>query len=440
MLKKLAFRHQKDLAEHIKRHLPSFYFSSQTSTVIPYDKLEEYLGVPEMHEYFLCDLSQIPGHMELMQNGNLVVRGAVTWKEAKDFLRTRRRAIKTSPTEELALITAGAATSATGERCFAFGNLRSQIVWIKYLDFNGEEQELSRDRLLDVEGVNLSSYQQEFAAYQEFKNAPFPRFEKETDLMIGTEGQLGVITEIEIETVEEGPVQHLFMLLPKWEDDYSAHLEVLNKIQSWRGDVISVELIDSNAFSFLAPEERPNNGKDAIFFEIKMDAFERFYEEFLSQLENVTEEDVFELTQNRFHLIRASVPRAVFEENSRMGVVKMGTDVQVRTEDFKKLLDIYRKFAKAGVRYNLFGHFGDAHLHFNFMPKPEDMQRCKESFEQMYQQVLEMKGSPFAEHGIGLLKQKYIAPFIGPTQKAVYKELKAKLDPYNQFFPQGFMH
>tara|TARA_B100001971_G_C18266142_1_gene592675 strand:+ start:3997 stop:5343 length:1347 start_codon:yes stop_codon:yes gene_type:complete len=439
MSKKIVFKNKDELATHIKGHAPSFYFSSQTSTVIPYDKLDEHLKTTNVDNYYLCDLSQMPQEMKLLENGNLYIKGAVSWKDAREFLKAKGRNIKTAPTEELALITAGLATSCTGERCFAFGNLRSQVVRLKYINFEGRELELDSTKDLIIDGVELTLYQKEFNAYKDFKNAPFPRFEKETDLMIGTEGQLGIVTEVEIETVENSPAQHLFMLIPKWEQDYTAHLEIIKKIQSFRDDVILVELIDSNAFSFLPEEDRPNQGKDAIFFEVKADSFENFYESFLSQLENVSEENIFELTENRFHNIRASVPRAVFEENSKMGVVKMGTDVQVKIDDFQELMDIYREFSKEGIRYNLFGHFGDAHLHFNFMPAPKDMDHCRERFEYLYDQVLRLKGSPFAEHGIGLIKQKYIKNFIGATQTDVYEGLKRKFDPYGQFFPQGFM-
>ena len=42
----------------------------------------------------------------------------------------------------------------------------------------------------------LRRYQDEFNhSYKSFKNGPFPRLESEIDLMVGTEGQLGVITE-----------------------------------------------------------------------------------------------------------------------------------------------------------------------------------------------------------------------------------------------------
>src|SRR5690554_334335 len=162
MLKTATFKSWEQLKRHIRSGAPTLYFSSQTSTVIPYDFLEERLGVSPEEEYFLGDLSQLPAEMKLLDNGNLQIRGAVSWQQARDFLRPKGRNIKTSPTEELALIGAGAATSATGERCFAFGNLRSQIVRIKYLDHQGEERELFRDKELSIEGVSLQDYQKEF--------------------------------------------------------------------------------------------------------------------------------------------------------------------------------------------------------------------------------------------------------------------------------------
>ena len=59
---------------------------------------------------------------------------------------------------------------------------------------------------------DLSEYQKSYASYRHFKNAPFPRFEKETDLMIGTEGQLGVITEAIIATKKKVPTSFFFIL------------------------------------------------------------------------------------------------------------------------------------------------------------------------------------------------------------------------------------
>jgi len=433
-----TFYSSEDLISHLKAHQPSFYFASKTSTVVPYDRLDTLLPWSK-GDYFLCDLSKLPSSMELKANGNLVLRGAVSWEDAKKFLRSKNRNLKTSPTEQLALITAGIATSCTGERCFGFGTMRSQVVRLKYFNSNGEEKELKRDDEFKSHSAHLKSYQQDFESYQTFKNAPYPRFEKAIDLMIGTEGQLGIVSEVEIETAENYDLTYVFLLLPKWEKNIEPHMEIFDAVQAHRDAIMSCELLDANCMDYLKTDEKLGNEQDVIFLEIRADRFEDIYENILCHLKHVTPEDVYEIAENKFHHIRAGVPRAIFEENSRMGVVKVGTDVQVTGEKFSDLLKFYREAAKIDVRYCLFGHFGDSHLHFNYMPSKDESAKCLDQIQRLYDKVYEWKGSPFAEHGIGLLKQKYIKRFHGPHQLGLFLDLKKEYDPHNQFFPQGFM-
>lgn len=434
-----TFYSLEDLVSQLKAHQPSFYFSSKTSTVIPYDKLEQLLPWKKDSEFYLCDLSKLPPQMELKENGNLVIKGAVSWEDARNFLRSKDRNLKTSPTEQLALVTAGVATSCTGERCFAFGTMRSQVARLKYLDYKGEEKELFRDDDFLSTSKNLEAYQKDFKSYQNFKNAPYPRFEKAIDLMIGTEGQLGIVTEVEIETTDNSDVTYVFMLLPRWEEDMKPHLEIYQAVQPHREVIFSCELLDSNCMNYLKPDEKLGSNQDVIFLEVKSSAFEEIYNDVLSNLKLTSPEDVYEIAENKFHHVRAGVPRAIFEVNSQMGVVKVGTDVQVGPEHLEDLLEFYREASKIGVRYCLFGHFGDGHLHFNYMPTKDESAKCLAEFENLYNKVYSWKGSPFAEHGIGLLKQKYIKRFHGENQLRLFHDLKKEHDPYNQFFPQGFM-
>ena len=435
-----VFYSQEDLARHLRAHQPSFYFGSKTSTVVPYDKLAQLLPWDEAKDFYLCDLSKLPPHMEVLGNGNLVVRGAVSWEDAKKFLRANGRNLKTSPTEQLALINAGIATSCTGERCFAFGTMRSQVVRLKYLDSEGNEKELRREEKFLSSSSHLKSYQKDYASYLNFKNAPYPRFEQAIDLMIGTEGQLGLVNEVEIETTPDIPVTYVFLLLPRWEENMEPHLEIYQKVQHLREQIISCELLDSNCMNYLKADERLGKNQDVIFLEIKTDFFDEVYADTLCQLNLTSADDVYEIAESKFHHIRAGVPRAIFEVNSQMGVVKVGTDVQVRAENFHDLLNFYREAGKIGVRYCLFGHFGDAHLHYNYMPTKEETKICLDKFQELYDRVYEWKGSPFAEHGIGLIKQKYIKRYHGPHQLGLFHDLKKEHDPFNQFFPQGFMN
>ena len=433
-MKTKSFHSASELVKHIQSGEPTLYHSSQTSTVIPFEKLKD-----ELHPTtILGNISTLKGEMKLNESGELLVTGFVTWKEAKEFCLSHKREIMTSPTEELAGVLSGIATSCTGERSFGFKNLRSQIIELNYLDHNGVEKKLSAHKKLELK-CDLSFYQKDFSAFVNFKNAPYPRLEFETDLMTGTEGQLGVITSAVLKTIPHEPETYLFILLPKWEDNFEPHLEIFHAVQAFRDEIRACEFIDSNSLSYLPTDKNPGQNQDAIFLEVKKSDFEHVYENLLAKLTLINEENIFEMGSTRCRDLRMSVPRAIFEVNTKMGVTKKGTDVQVSADKFRDLLSFYRGYTKLGVNYNLFGHFGDAHLHFNFMPTPDQNDFCNAELLKLYQQVKEWHGSPFAEHGIGLLKKKFIAPFYSDIQKNVFRELKKEFDPKGQFFPEGFM-
>ena len=433
-MKTKSFYSWDDVICHIASGVPTLYHSSQTSTVIPFEKLEAQLG----KDTVLGNLSTLKGQMKMLSNGDLFVEGFVTWKEAKEFCLSHKREIMTSPTEELAGVLSGIATSCTGERSFGFKNLRSQVVALTYLDHTGKEKKLHSDRRIDP-SMNLKDYQRDFSHYDQYKNAPYPRLEFETDLMTGTEGQLGIIKDAVLKTIEHVEETYLFILLPKWELDFEPHLEIFHAVQSFRGQIRACEFIDSNSLSYLPTEKNPGKNQDVLFLEIAKKDFEHIYENLLVKLTMVSDENIFEMNSSRCRDLRVSVPRAIFEVNSRMGVTKKGTDVQVDSEHFRELLVYYRKLASMGIDYNLFGHFGDAHLHFNFMPTPDKNDFCNEELENLYGEVLKWRGSPFAEHGIGLLKKKFITPFYNRNQTEVFRQLKRQFDPKGQFFPEGFM-
>lgn len=430
-----------ELQNFLKAHTPSLFTSSKTSTVIPFDLLEKNLeNIP--NQFAVIDLNQLPKKMELLSNNNLLVEGPVTWKEAREFLLEKKRNLKTYPTEILASILAGVATSCTGERSFGFSNLRSQIQKLTYLNYLGVENILDSNKPFDElnHHEEFKKYTDAFLHYKNFKNAPYPRFETEVDLMIGTEGQLGIVTSAEIKTIEDKKVNYLFILLPSWEENLNPHLELHQSVQHLRGKIYSCELVDHNAMGFLLSEDQLGKNQDVVFMEIESDYFEFVMNELLTSLKLIKETDIFEISREKFHHVRASVPRRIFERNAHMKVTKMGTDAQVTSNHFKDLLEFYRTAKKVGISYNLFGHFGDAHLHFNFMPLPHEISKCQSFFYELYEKLLSWNGSPFAEHGIGLLKKNYIKSFHKDIQKNVFKILKNKYDPHRQFFPQGFMN
>ncbi len=429
------------LKGHVIGRAPTLFTGSGTSTVIPFNDVSKLVLVANLN---IAPYLEYDEKMKL-----LIVQGSCSWHEANSFTRSKGRSVRSYPTEELATVLAGIATSATGERSFGNGTLRDDVEQIEYLGFDGKIHRLSSEKLLidhpifadNKRGKELLKvYQKRFENFLQLKNGPVPRLVKETDLMVGSEGQLGVITKVWLKTSKWEDSLHLFIRLNRWEESFEQHLEVVKSVNVFRDKIVACEFLDSNSLGFLPENERPAISRDIIILEIKSDCFDDIYDNVISKLKSVSENDVFEISSSRAHQIRMAVPRYVQEHNQKHGAFKSGTDVQVDIGHFEKLLHHYQKFAKAGITYLLFGHIGDRHLHFNFLNSNEQQLLCDELFNELYANCLMWNGSPFAEHGIGTLKQKYIKPFLEDVHLKMFEYLKENLDPHNQFFPSGIMN
>ena len=274
--------------------------------------------------------------------------------------------------------------------------------------------------------------------YLQMKNGPIPRLEVETDLMIGTEGQLGVIQEAVFNTILLKETKFLMIPLSRWEIDFNPHLEIFDKVQSFREKIYSVEFFDSNSLNYLLDTPLDKN-RDYVTLEI----VEEYLDEVLAMLMTLKyskAEDIFEISRKKYHDIRGDIPRRINEVNSQRGITKKGTDAQVDPKNFKNLLRIYAEMAEKGIPYALLGHFGDGHLHFNFLPTKDQMIECEGYLKDFYKKLKDLKGSPFAEHGIGILKKGFVMDFFDPSILKIFKHLKGSLDPFDQFFPQGYFN
>jgi FAD/FMN-containing dehydrogenase len=94
-----------------------------------------------------------------------------------------------------------------------------------------------------------------------------------------------------------------------------------------------------------------------------------------------------------------------------------------------------------GVRLVDFGHLGDGNLHYNVQaPQGADEKAFLHDFEDkvntlVFDQVLKFKGSISAEHGVGELKVGKLPLYKDPTALAMMRAVKKALDPQNIMNP-----
>lgn len=432
-----------ELIELIKRQRTFLVTASKTGTVIPYDLLDDW----NLGPFDVVSLEKMPSQIKMDSDGESVwIEGAVTWEDLRDELKSFGRDVLVSPTEQTAQVLAGVATSCSGERSFAYGPFREHIKQVHFIDGRGQEhrlcshlpiESLFKDSLVDPE--LLENYKARYEKNKLFKNAPFPRLEKQTDLMVGSEGQLGVVTSVLMKTMPRISSSYFAIKLSRWTESFDLHQEMFERLQNLRGKIISAEFLDFMAIENSGVKEFLNiETGDFLILEVRQDQLDYIVENFLSEVEELDLESIIELDEKKQFLLRSGVPRWIQEKNSREHIIKMGTDAQFRPCHFKEAFQLYYQLhSESPCDWTLFGHFGDLHLHFNFLASSETKKACSEKLEWFYENVKLLNGSPFTEHGVGLLKKKYIHNFLAKDQRLVLNQIKKHFDPLNLFSPFG---
>jgi D-lactate dehydrogenase (cytochrome) len=82
------------------------------------------------------------------------------------------------------------------------------------------------------------------------------------------------------------------------------------------------------------------------------------------------------------------------------------------------------------MRYTIFGHIGDNHVHVNILPRDDNEgARARDLYAQFLKYAASAGGTLSAEHGVGKLKRDYLHFFYTAQQLREMAALKHALDP-----------
>ncbi|MGW1058825.1 FAD-binding oxidoreductase [Micromonospora rubida] len=114
-------------------------------------------------------------------------------------------------------------------------------------------------------------------------------------------------------------------------------------------------------------------------------------------------------------------------------------DVAVPRGSLAALLDGVARIAEeCDVPIGVVGHAGDGNMHPNIVvdrADPASLDRGRRAFDEIMRLGLELGGTCTGEHGVGLLKRDWLAREIGPVGVRVHQAIKAALDPEGLFNP-----
>jgi D-lactate dehydrogenase (cytochrome) len=94
------------------------------------------------------------------------------------------------------------------------------------------------------------------------------------------------------------------------------------------------------------------------------------------------------------------------------------------------MLKFYQDALRGGdLRYTIFGHIGDNHVHVNILPR-NDVESAKAwaIYHRFIHKAVELGGTISAEHGIGKLKREYLRELYGDAHLREMAALKRAFD------------
>ena len=113
------------------------------------------------------------------------------------------------------------------------------------------------------------------------------------------------------------------------------------------------------------------------------------------------------------------------------GQRKVSTDMAVPDDAFAGMLQFYQTTLRAsGLRYVIFGHIGDNHVHVNILPRDDrEAAQARAIYGQFIERAISVGGTISAEHGIGKLKRDYLRTLYGDQALRQMAALKRAFDP-----------
>jgi len=260
------------------------------------------------------------------------------------------------------------------------------------------------------------------------------------DLIIGSEGTLGVVTEATLELA--GRPEQIRGGRALFPDLSSATAAVTDVIQSGV-DVAKIELIDEES-AMMSNEYTGADMPDApmVFFEFHADhgideeiEFCRAIVEEHDPLEfEIADEDrMADLWQARKDLAFATR-----SWDPDLHPLHPG-DVTVPISEYGPLIE---EIKRLGEEYDLlapcFGHAGDGNIHYTVLVDTDDeeqVERGEKLYSEIVERAIEVGGTATGEHGIGQGKREYLIAEHGEETVAAMRAIKEALDPAGTLNP-----
>ena len=344
------------------------------------------------------------------------VQANVTRKQLNEYLREDGVFFPIDPGADAAL-GGMAATSASGTMAVKYGTMRTIISGLTVVLPNGDIIKTGARAKKSSAGYNL------------------------TNLFIGSEGTLGIITEVQLRL---SPIPESIMSAVCYFPDLDSAVQTAQEVIQYGVPIARIEMLNKEQMEISIKYSKLDNIKASptLFFE--------FHGSEASNNESIS--IVEELSKNNggSDFQWASSP----EEQKKLwkarhdvyySVKALGNNMKVYSTDvcvpISKLVECIswaeNEVKKLGLIAPMVGHVGDGNFHSIVLYDPKDgdkQKKIREYSDNLISKALELEGTITGEHGIGLQKKHYLLK-EHPDNLPVMKSIKRSIDPNNIMNP-----
>jgi len=309
------------------------------------------------------------------------------------------------------------ATRASGTNAVRYGTMRENVLALEVVTPSGEVIRTGTRARKSSAGYDL------------------------TRLMVGSEGTLGVVTEI---TLRLHPLPESVAAAVCFFDDAAGAVNATIQIIQMGIPIARCEFLDSHAIRAVNHHDKLGL-MEAPMLLMEFHGSEAGVAEQTAMVQEIarehggadfqwatTPEERTKLWTARHHAYLSAL-------QMKPGCRCVTTDTCVPISRLAECVTTALDEAEAaGLAHFLVGHVGDGNFHIAYLidpAKPEERELAESLNDRVVRRAIEMQGTCTGEHGIGLHKQGFLLDETGAGSVAMMKAIKQALDPRNIMNP-----
>ena len=348
-------------------------------------------------------------------NLTMTVQAGIRLKDMEEFLADKPFTYMPAPAMHWATIGGNVDTNAGGLKAIKYGVTREHIRELKVVLANGKLYKFGAKAVKSSSGYSLK------------------------DLIIGSEGTLGVVTEVTVRLYPR-PKEIINALIP-----YPTLTQAIKSVPAILASGVVPTTVEFMGRKVIDLWESYANQKFPVsegngFIIVGIDAFTKgeVEAELKQVLETVKQFDagkavVLAADSDEAKLIwkaREELLLAIQKSTPMMDEVDISVPID-HIPDVLKRIDELEK--EVGMRIPNFGHAGDGNLHIYLCSDDDSKEvfdkKSKEVITEMYKKAKEVDGNMSGEHGIGYAREPYFEDYYGKDYVEMLRKIKLAFDP-----------